>query len=108
VKYTIILQRSSWLQEILDQSSSECLYIANPDIDFDDVQAAARAAKREAAKADLGHVRAILNERGMDLVKHVIDPDNYEVVFVFEGQPKIVVNGPRDPKVLAINDGFDA
>jgi hypothetical protein len=106
VKYTVILKRSAWLQEIFDYDDVE-LYVANPNIDFGSVQEAAACAKVEAAKADVGDVMGILADRGMALRDAEIDPDHYQVVLVFEGQPKIAAHGPQDLLVAGLNRGFE-
>lgn len=103
-QYTVVLRRSSFLLDIYDEPDFE-FYIANPIKFFEGVPQAAKAAKLEAAKADRCDVHSILRERGVASVFNSfhIDPDNYEVVMVFEGRPKVLVTGPDDLLVKALN-----
>lgn len=85
--YTVVLRRGSWLMEIFDSDDEH--YVANPRKKFESMRAAVIAARLEAAEADAPEVQHIMGERGT-LVrgKLTIDPDNYEVVVVFEGSHK--------------------
>lgn len=84
-KYTVILRRNNFLMDIFDSEDEH--YVANSNKRFDGPLAAAKAAREEAAKADAPEVKSILAERGHQIRgQYTIDPDNYEVVVVFEGQ----------------------
>lgn len=104
MKYSVLLRRSNWLCELFDNDSCD-FYLANPDIDFATKQDAAKAAKIEAAKADLGDVKSALAERGLALASvrkgPMVPPDNYEVILVFEGRPDYTFGW--QPELAAVN-----
>lgn len=85
MKYTVILRRSPYLLELFDEDDHE-FYVANPDIEFEDLRTAVHAARIEAAKADAPDALYTMRQRGIGVVGSVnIMSDNYEVVMVIEG-----------------------
>ena len=88
MKYTVILRRSEHLIGVMDDHTSE-FYVANGDVEHEDLRSAVHAARLEAAAKDAPDYQYILREQGIKVVGSVnITSDNYEVIMAIEGQHK--------------------